>query len=154
APVSQMHALEKELAALSIQRDALEQDLTQTDNDSTSKEGEQGEFTRRMTDLQQKLSNQQELFDEMLPRQERLQLKIQTAEGKIAQCKTKLQVGERVLDAKQNEYNLTKSMIDNLDGFPESIHFLKKHAGWKKTPPLLSDILFCQQDYRIAIENY
>ena len=33
----------------------------------------------------------------------------------------------RIIDAKQNEYDLTKSLVDNLEGFPESIKFLKKN---------------------------
>ncbi|MBS1503343.1 MAG: chromosome segregation protein SMC, partial [Bacteroidetes bacterium] len=49
---------------------------------------------------------------------------------------------------------LTKSMIDNLEGFPESIRFLKKTGGWAKNAPLFSDILFCREEYRVAIENY
>jgi chromosome segregation protein len=49
---------------------------------------------------------------------------------------------------------LTKSLVDNLEGFPESIRFLKKATGWAKTVTLFSDILFCKEEYRIAIENY
>ena len=60
----------------------------------------------------------------------------------------------RKFDAKQNEYNLTKSMVDNLEGFPESIRFLKKNTGWAKNAPLFSDILYCREEYRVAIENY
>src|SRR5690606_11687435 len=69
---------------------------------------------------------------------------------------TRLQISResRLVDAKQNEYNLTKSLVDNLEGFPESIKFLRKNAGWKKSYPLFSDILFCQEEYRVAIENY
>src|SRR5690606_40484478 len=36
----------------------------------------------------------------------------------------------------------------------ESIRFLRKNAGWKNQYPLFSDILFCREEYRIAIENY
>src|SRR5690606_17504996 len=57
-------------------------------------------------------------------------------------------------DARQNEYNLTKSLVDNLEGFPESIRFLKKNSNWKANVPLFSDILYCQESYRVAIENY
>src|SRR3546814_1606545 len=60
----------------------------------------------------------------------------------------------RLRDAKQNEYHLTKSLVDNLEGYPESIRFLRKNAGWAKKAPLFSDILFCREDYRIAVENY
>jgi chromosome segregation protein len=36
----------------------------------------------------------------------------------------------RELDASKNELKLTKSMVDNLEGFPESIHFLTKQKEW------------------------
>ena len=58
------------------------------------------------------------------------------------------------MDAKKNEYDLTKSLVDNLEGFPESIKFLKKNAKWSKEAPLLSDIIYCAEEYRVAIENY
>ena len=45
-------------------------------------------------------------------------------------------------------------MVDNLEGFPESIRFLKKTQGWAKNAPLFSDVLFCKEEYRVAIENY
>jgi len=60
----------------------------------------------------------------------------------------------RGLDARRNEYKLTKSMIDSLEGFPESIRFLSQSKKWKEDPQLLSDLLLVDQDYRVAIENY
>jgi chromosome segregation protein len=60
----------------------------------------------------------------------------------------------RKLDARQNEFNLTKSMVDNLEGYPEAIKFLKKNSGWGKDTPLLSDILTTEEKYRVTIENY
>ena len=35
----------------------------------------------------------------------------------------------RKLDSKKNEYQLTKSLIDNLEGYPESLRFLKKSGN-------------------------
>src|SRR5690606_17814525 len=74
----------------------------------------------------------------------------------IEQLKQKLATENRTLDAKTNEYNLNKSLIDNLEGFPESIKFLKKNAKSNKTKeaPLLSDVIYCKEEYRVAIENY
>ncbi|MEM1122244.1 MAG: AAA family ATPase, partial [Bacteroidota bacterium] len=60
----------------------------------------------------------------------------------------------RKLDAKENEFKLTKSMVDNLEGFPESIKFLKNSKDWKVKAPLLSDIIYVNEEYRVAIENY
>jgi chromosome segregation protein len=63
-----------------------------------------------------------------------------------------MNVTSRKLDARQNEYNLTKSLVENLEGFPEAIKFLKKKVA--KNAPLLSDILTTTEEYRVAIENY
>lgn len=60
----------------------------------------------------------------------------------------------RELDAKRNEYKLTKSMIENLEGFPESIRFLKNNKKWGSKAPLLTDIVYVKEAYRTAIENY
>ena len=60
----------------------------------------------------------------------------------------------RGLDARRNEFKLTKSMIDSLEGFPESIRFLSQNKQWKDDPQLLSDLVLVDADYRVAIENY
>ena len=62
----------------------------------------------------------------------------------------------RELDAQRNEYKLTKSLVDSLEGFPDSIKYLKKNNNqWNQTAaPLLLDIVNCEEEYKIAIENY
>ena len=60
----------------------------------------------------------------------------------------------RQLDALRNEYKLTKSMVENLEGFPESIKYLNSRGDWGKQFPLLSDIITSKESYRIAIEHY
>src|SRR5690606_10920603 len=83
-----------------------------------------------------------------------LQLQIQETEKTIEVVRDELTQNSRKVDALQNEYNLTKSLVDNLEGFPEAIKFLKKSQQWSKDTPLLSDILTCDENYRVAIENY
>ncbi|GAB2536057.1 chromosome segregation protein SMC [Rufibacter soli] len=60
----------------------------------------------------------------------------------------------RELDAKKNQYNLMKSLVDNLEGFPEAIKFLYKSENWQKPAPLLSDIISCEPEYKNLIETY
>jgi chromosome segregation protein len=60
----------------------------------------------------------------------------------------------RELDANRNELKLTKSMVDNLEGFPESMHFLTKQKEWNANIPLLTDVIYVQENYRVAIENF
>ena len=45
-------------------------------------------------------------------------------------------------------------MIENLEGFPESIRFLKNNKKWGSKAPLLTDIVYVKEEYRTAIENY
>ena len=60
----------------------------------------------------------------------------------------------RAQDATQNEYTLTRSLVDNLEGFPEAIKFLKKNDRWTKKAPLLSDVVTCPAAYRVSVENF
>src|SRR5690606_11825224 len=78
--------------------------------------------------------------------------RIATTEKTIVVIREEMTATGRKLDARQNEYNLTKSLVENLEGFPEAIKFLRKKVS--KKAPLLSDILTCPEAYRIAIEKY
>ncbi|MBR9919479.1 MAG: chromosome segregation protein SMC [Bacteroidetes bacterium] len=79
---------------------------------------------------------------------------IEQAEKQLEEYTNQIRDINRKLDAKRNEYKLTKSMVENLEGFPESIKFLSQHKSWKKDTPLLSDLMYVQEEYRVAIENY
>ena len=149
-----LNELEKNLAILHIQRDALQQESTRNTSDAQSKEVELNEFNKVLADLEQRLHTQQQELSLAQKLETDLQEKLKVGEEKIQEQKQESQDLNRKLDAKQNEYNLTKSMVDNLEGFPESIRFLKKNTNWAKQAPLFSDILFCKEAYRIAIENY
>ena len=79
---------------------------------------------------------------------------LQKAEQALEKCTEELNAQNRILDAKKNEYQLLKSLVDNMEGFPESIKFLNKNKTWAASAPLLSDLFYCQPEYRAAIENY
>ena len=59
----------------------------------------------------------------------------------------------RKLDSKKNEYALLKSLIDSMEGYPESVKFLHNNPLWNYSAPLLSDIMYVQEEYRAAVEN-
>lgn len=149
-----IYKAEKDIAILNIQQESLEQESLRNAQEATSKTEELTQFNFALAEIQQKLDVQQEMFNEAISKEEELNTKINEAESYLEELKVNLAKELRLVDAKQNEYNLTKSLVDNLEGFPESIKFLRKNAGWTKTYPLLSDILFCQEEYRVAIENF
>lgn len=149
-----IYSIEKDIAVLNIQREALQQESIRTVTDTESKEIELNQFNIAVAELEGRVETQQQQYETGLQMEEELQLQIQNHTTNINTLKEELSKESRLVDAKQNEYNLTKSLIDNLEGFPDSIRFLKKNAGWKKQPPLFSDVLFCEEDYRVAVENY
>lgn len=59
----------------------------------------------------------------------------------------------RIYDQKKNEYDLLKSLVDSMEGYPESVKFLHKNTGWNHESPILSDILYVKEEYRAAVEN-
>lgn len=59
----------------------------------------------------------------------------------------------RKLDSKKNEHALIKSMVDSMEGYPESVKFLHKNLNWNHKSPVLSDIIYVKEEYRAAVEN-
>jgi chromosome segregation protein len=59
----------------------------------------------------------------------------------------------RKLDAKKNEHDLLKSLIDTMEGYPESVKFLHNNTEWNHQAPILSDIIYVKEEYRTALEN-
>jgi len=103
-------------------------------------EEEEKRFSKRLEDLEQA---------------EALRLQaLQAAETENEALTKRITTVNRELDARRNEFKLTKSMIENLEGFPESIRFLSNNKDWKKDAPLLSDLIYVNEAYRVAIENY
>ncbi|MDB5023446.1 MAG: smc [Mucilaginibacter sp.] len=151
---NQTYKAEKDLEILQIQRQALEQESERNIEDTTSKEAELSHFNQVVADLQYRSQTMEKELGLIVEFENRLQQQIKDTETESTNIKESIIQESRKLDAKQNEYNLTKSMVDNLEGFPESIRFLKKTSGWAKNAPLFSDVLFCREEYRVAIENY
>ncbi|PRD56989.1 chromosome segregation protein SMC [Sphingobacterium gobiense] len=149
-----IYKLEKDIAVLNIQKEALQQESVRTMTDASAKVEELNEFNKAVEDLEERVEQQQSQYDTAMQAENALQQHIQSVEEQLNETRAQLNRESRLVDAKQNEYNLTKSLVDNLEGFPESIKFLRKNAGWKKSYPLFSDILFCKEEYRVAIENY
>ncbi len=151
---SQIYKAEKDLDIFQIQQQALEQESQRNIEDAANKEVELSHFNDAVSQLQARAQTMESDLSAVVEFEEKLQQQIKDAETESGNIKDHIISESRKLDAKQNEYNLTKSMVDNLEGFPESIRFLKKSSGWAKNAPLFSDILFCREEYRVAIENY
>ena len=151
---NQAYKAEKDLDILQIQQQALEQESQRNMEDATNKEAELSHFNEVVARLELRVGDAEEDYRKAVEYENDLQEQIKATDDEAHSLQESIIREGRKLDAKQNEYNLTKSMVDNLEGFPESIRFLKKNTDWSKNAPLFSDILFCREEYRVAIENY
>jgi len=70
----------------------------------------------------------------------------------LEQHKAKLSNENRKLDQLQSEEGLLRNMIENLEGFPDSIKYLKKN--WSGALAMLADIVSCDDAYRPAVEQF
>ncbi len=145
--------IKKTLEINQIQIDALRQQLEKAATDSTEQSASMAEFERKLKELDKALKAKKAVLEKEEAYEEKLKKQIADTQNTVELIKDELNEINRKLDAKTNEYNLTKSLVDNLEGFPEAIRFLKKQ-NWNKKATLLSDLITCADEYRVAIENY
>lgn len=106
------------------------------------KEEKKNELQSRQTDLEQLQQRHEHTKEQILQTQKVLEgLRGQLAEE------------SRKLDSKKNEHDLLKSLIDSMEGYPESVKFLHKNSGWNCNAPILTDIIYVKEEYRTAVEN-
>ena len=100
------------------------------------------ELEKRKTDLRQ-----------LQEHHERTREQILQTQSELEQFRHKLNEQNRKLDSKKNEHDLLKSLIDSMEGYPDSVKFLHKNPNWNHTAPILSDIIYVNEEFRAAVEN-
>lgn len=142
----------KDMEIRDIQVSSLKQELERTATDTSQQSASLQEFEKKLVVLEGEIGLKTEALETLKKEEENIHERTASLEKTIEMIREEMNVTNRKLDARQNEYNLTKSLVENLEGFPEAIKFLKKKIA--KNAPLLSDILTTSEEYRVAIENY
>ena len=149
-----LYNIKKEIEIKGIQLQTLKSELEKTETDTSEHSETLEKFDEKLEGLERQKEEKGQLLTKRKSEEERHTKAIQDVSDTIDVVREELTQIGRKLDSKQNEYNLTKSLVENLEGFPEAIKFLKKKANWNKNAPLLSDIITCEDKYRVTIENY
>lgn len=113
--------------------------LKQVEEERFNKEEE---LEKRKTDLKQ-----------LQEHHERTREQILQTQGELERLRNHLNEENRKLDSKKNEYDLLKSLIDSMEGYPDSVKFLHQNPNWNHTAPILSDIIYVKEEFRAAVEN-
>lgn len=143
---------ETEKAIISSKISSLNQENLRLEESLASQNDEEAAAKSRLENLEAQKNTAEKELESIQKSEEKRRQNIENSTEEYESIKEKLAATNRRIDAKRNELQLTKSMVENLEGFPDSIKFLNNN--WSKKPPLLSDLIYVEEPYRTAIENY
>jgi len=131
--------LQRSISQVEEERAVRASQLKQQEEEKLTKEKE---LEQRQRDLQQ-----------LQEQHDRTKEQILETQGVLETLRQELAEESRKLDARKNEFDLLKSLIDSMEGYPESVKFLHKNPAWNHAAPILSDIIYVKEAYRAAVEN-
>ncbi|PUZ25711.1 chromosome segregation protein SMC [Chitinophaga parva] len=149
----QQFEAEKKVAVADTSVQNLVRTIQQLQEEKTQRQTQIAQLQDEKESLQLTVQDARADLEEMIAFHEETKGKILSTQSEMEGLREKLVNENRALDAKKNEYDLLKSLVDSLEGYPESIKFLKKNTDWNNKAPILSDIFFCKEEYRTCVEN-
>ena len=149
-----MHESEKSLAVTQARKESLQKEIDRLTKDTGDRSVEHEALNSNSESSRKLKENKENEQNILLQNEENLSHEIIRLDEELKKYTEEVITEGRKLDAKQNEYNLTKSLVENLEGYPESLRYLRKNSPSAGRAPLFSEILNCQPDYKSAIENF
>lgn len=148
----QLYTLEKDDAVLSNTIDSHQQQHRQLLERRAQRKEQHAAVAEEKDQLAEQKQHYDKSIESLNAEMEQRQESIERTSSELSEAKVQHDKASRHLDKKSNEYSLLKSMVDSMEGFPESVKFLAKQ--WKQKAPILSDILEVQEAYKAPIEQY
>ena len=145
--------LEKKLAVADTTIENLRRSIQQVEEDKTARESQLKQLEEERTLKDQELGTRQKDLVQLQEHHERTKEQILLTQEKLEGLRQLLADENRKLDSRRNEHDLLKSLIDSMEGYPESVKFLHNNPNWNHTAPILSDIIYVKEAYRAAVEN-
>lgn len=144
---------EKKVAVADTSIQNLQRAQAQLTDEKQSRELQLEQLQRELLEKEESLEARRIDLQQLQEQHERTRENIFETQAQLEILRNELAEENRKLDAKRNEYNLLKSLIDSMEGYPESIKFLHKNPNWNHSAPILSDIIYVKEEYRAAVEN-
>ena len=144
---------EKKVAVADASIQNLQRALVQLQDERQQREAQLKQLEDQRVEKEQELEDKRVDLRQLQEQHEHTKQQILETQQQLENLRTKLAEENRKLDAKRNEHALLKSMIDSMEGYPESVKFLSKNNNWKHTSPILTNIIYVQEAYRAAVEN-
>ncbi|MBS1926201.1 MAG: chromosome segregation protein SMC, partial [Bacteroidetes bacterium] len=144
---------EKNVAVADVSIQNLQNTIAHIENEKQQRQIQLDQLMQEHKEKETARNETQASLQQLKLQQEHTRQQILHTQGEVENLRVNLAAENRKLDAKVNEHDLLKSLVDSMDGYPESVKFLHQNAQWKQDAPLLSDIIYVQEEYRAAVEN-
>ena len=144
---------EKKVAVADTSVMNLQRSMQQIQEEKGTRNAQITQLRNENQDAEDQLQQKQDDLQALVTRHEEVKGKILQSQEQLESLRSQLVDENRKLDSRRNEHDLLKSLVESLEGYPDSIKFLKKNKEWNSDAPLLSDVFVVQNDYRTALEN-
>ena len=144
---------EKKVAIADTSVMNLQRSMQQVQDEKAQRTSQVKQLGVERSDTEEQLADKQNDLQDLVSKYEDVKSKILKSQEEMETTRAKLVEENRKLDARRNEHDLLKSLVDSLEGYPDSIKFLKKNKEWDNSTPLLSDVFVVKNEYRTALEN-
>jgi len=144
---------EKKVAVADTSIQNLQRSIRQLEEERTVRESQLKQLEEERLLKEQDLEAKQSELRRLQEFHERTKENILQTQSQLEVLRQQLADESRKLDSRKNEHDLLKSLIDSMEGYPESIKFLHKNPNWNHEAPILSDIIYVKEEFRAAVEN-
>ena len=144
---------EKKVAVADTSIQNLQRTIQQLEEEKATRQSQLKQLEEERVYKEQELDNKQRDLRQLQDHHEKTKEQILQTQGQLENLRQQLADEGRKLDSKKNEHDLLKSLIDSMEGYPESVKFLHKNPNWNHTAPILSDIIYVKEEFRAAVEN-
>jgi chromosome segregation protein len=144
---------EKKVAVADTSVQNLQRTIVQIEEERAEREEQRHQLDQERLLKEKELNIKKVDLEQLQLHQEQTKEQILQTQTVLENLRNELAEETRKLDAKKNEHDLLKSMIDSMEGYPDSVKFLHNNPDWNYTSPILSDILYVKEEYRTALEN-
>jgi len=144
---------EKKVAVADTSIQNIQRSQHQLEEEQTQRVTQIASITDQLAEKETSLTTNKTHLEALREQHDKAKAGIFETQEQLEKLRSQLADETRTLDAKKNEYDLLKSLVDSMEGYPESVKFLHKNTGWNHQAPILSDIMYVQESYRAAVEN-
>lgn len=145
--------VEKKVAVADTSIQNIQRSMMQLQQEKAQRQAQLAQLEEEKKQKENELEIQRASLQQLQEQHEHTKEQILQTQSMLEQLRNELAEENRKLDSKKNEHALLKSLIDSMEGYPESVKFLHNNKDWNQSAPLLSDVIYVQPDYRAAVEN-